>query len=536
MNPPRNTPSRPELLAPAGEREAAYAAFAYGADAVYLGLQRFSARAEATNFTLEELADLVGFAHSQASPLRVYVTLNTLVRGDELPELIETILALAELGIDALIVQDLGLIRLVREYAPGLRLHASTQMAIHSKDGLAAAGLLGIRRAVLAREMTLDEIRELTVDTSVEVEVFTHGALCYSYSGLCLLSSHACGRSGNRGKCAYLCRNHFTDSQSSVGRSPGSNENGLLLSMNDLALGSTVKELVAARVSALKIEGRMKTPRYVAAATHLYRRLLDGDLGNDEKRQIEDDVKTIFSRPWTQFHVHERTAGDVVNPAQLGHLGVPIGRVKDVVRSSDRGDALRFRVSGRELERHDGLNVAIPGRARPYGFAAEQLWRVAPSSTWTREFSAPPGTMVAVELPDRHPPINPGETIYCASSLAVRRRYTWSSPKVGITRSRLPLQVTVCAQPDSLECRASTQRPNASSVTETTLMIKGDFPPARTPGQLETALSKSFSRLGDTPFELKALTVTGDTQRFVPISQLNEIRREITCSLAQILG
>lgn len=529
-----NTSPIPELLAPAGERDAAYAAFEYGADAVYLGLRQFSARAEATNFSLEELAELVGFAHSQSPPRRVYVTLNTLLLERELPEMIETVLALQEIGVDALIVQDLGIIRLVREHAARLRLHASTQMAIHNREGLEAARSLGIRRAVLARELTLAEIRDIAAIPDIETEVFVHGALCYSYSGLCLLSSHACGRSGNRGKCAYLCRNHFTVSTQRTRRVPVAAEDGLLLSMNDLALRDTVGQLAAANVNALKIEGRMKTPRYVAATTHLYRRLLDGDLSKDEQARIEGDIATIFSRPWTQLYSHGRNPRNVVSTSQLGHLGFPIGRAEKVVEAQGKQDCVRFRVIDRELERHDGLQIAIPGRPRPYGFAVEKLWQVT-SSGRTSEFRAPPGTLVDVELPARHPLISPGATVYCASSLAVRRRYTWSSPKKGATQQKLPLQVTVSAHAERLEFSVSSCRPGALLPTDLTLTINGEFPPARTPGQLEAALVKSFSRLGDTPFALDTLTVTGDTQRFVPISQLNPIRRDITARLTEKL-
>ncbi len=527
--------SIPELLAPAGERDAAYAAYEYGADAVYLGLARFSARADAVNFSLSELADLVGFAHSLSPSRRVYVTLNTLLLERELPEVIDVLMALREMGVDALIVQDLAVVRLVREHVPALRLHASTQMAIHSRDGLTAIRPLGVRRAVLARELTLAEIRQMAAVAGIETEVFVHGALCYGYSGLCLLSSHVCGRSGNRGRCAYLCRKPFRCRSAAPSKAgAAAKAGGLLFSMKDLAVRDIVKELAGAGVSALKIEGRMKTPRYVAATTCLYRRLLDGGLSRDEQLQIEGDIATIFSRPRTRFFSRGRNAGTVVSTSQIGHLGCPIGRVERIVRTPAQPDCLRFRVSNRELERHDGLQVAVSGRARAYGFAASELWHVV-SEGRTREFSAPVGTLVDVALPGEHPSIDPGTQVYCSSSMAVKRRYGWSCPKPGAMAQRLPLRVDVAADSDRLVVSASTQRPGAEAPVTARVTLDGPFPVARTAGQLNTALNSGFSRLGDTAYKLDALTATGDLGRFVPISRINAVRRETVSRLNEKL-
>src|SRR5262245_4072438 len=167
-----------ELLAPAGGPDAAFAAFHFGADAIYLGLKKFSARAEAENFTLDEVDEVTAYAHSLQPPRRVFVTVNTLVRNDELPELVEAVATLAEIGVDALIVQDLGVYRLVREHFPDLELHASTQLSAHNRAGAATLARLGFRRVVLARELTFEEVREITATSGIETEVFIHGALC----------------------------------------------------------------------------------------------------------------------------------------------------------------------------------------------------------------------------------------------------------------------------------------------------------------------------------------------------------------------
>ena len=209
LSPAEAAPHRVELLAPAGGPDAAFAAFHYGADAVYLGLKKFSARAEAENFTLDECAEVTAYAHSLTPHRRVFVTINTLIRQDELAELVETLAALADIGVDAVILQDLGVYHVLRTHFPELELHASTQLAVHNRAGAEALARLGFTRVVLARELTLEEVRDVTATGGVETEVFIHGALCYSYSGLCLFSSQTLGRSGNRGKCAYSCRDSF---------------------------------------------------------------------------------------------------------------------------------------------------------------------------------------------------------------------------------------------------------------------------------------------------------------------------------------
>ncbi|NLG35824.1 MAG: U32 family peptidase [Lentisphaerae bacterium] len=259
------TPPAPELLAPAGEKASAYAAFAFGSDAVYTGLPRFSARAEAVNLTPRDLEEVVAYAHSLPRPRRVYITLNTLIREAELPDLIRSLALCDDSGADAVIVQDFGVARLARTHFPALRLHASTQMALHNLEGVRAAVRLGFRRVTLARELTLDEIRDIARQSPGEIETFLHGALCYSYSGLCLYSALLRDRSGNRGACAYPCRDTFF-SVSETG--PNLNgiykyhsysdgaKGGLIFSMKDLAGHASLPGLARAGVASLKIEGR----------------------------------------------------------------------------------------------------------------------------------------------------------------------------------------------------------------------------------------------------------------------------------------
>ena len=251
-----------ELLAPAGDIEAGYAALYYGADAVYLGLQKFSARATATNFDEKSLGEFTAYAHSIGR--KVYVTVNTVVQEKELSELIEALDICVKTGVDALIIQDLGVARIVRENYPELEMHASTQMAVHNKEGALALQKLGFTRVVVARELGRKEIEEIAAIPGLETEAFVHGALCYSYSGLCMFSSMHSGKSANRGKCLYPCRAEFKDEQGNIRH---------FFSMKDMALEEDVLKMPA---FSLKIEGRKKTALYVAAVTDYYRRILDG--------------------------------------------------------------------------------------------------------------------------------------------------------------------------------------------------------------------------------------------------------------------
>ena len=221
-----------ELLAPAGDIEAAYSAFYFGADAVYLGLRRFSARAEAINFSPEDLDEITAFAHAHQK--KVYVALNTLMQENELPELMTYLQICADCKVDALITQDIGVARIVKKAFPQLVLHASTQMAIHNLSGALALKKLGFERVVLARELSLAEIRDIQQKSGMEVEVFIHGALCYSYSGLCAFSSMTTARSANRGKCVYSCRDTF--------KMNGKHYHPF--SMKDLALENDVCDLI----------------------------------------------------------------------------------------------------------------------------------------------------------------------------------------------------------------------------------------------------------------------------------------------------
>lgn len=262
-----------ELLAPAGSREALVAAVESGADAIYLAGSKFGARAYADNFDGDGLKEAVDFAHRRG--VRIHVTVNTVMDDSEIPALKEYLHFLCDIGADAVLVQDLGAARVVRETVPGLPMHASTQMTVHNLDGVRAMEALGFSRVVLSRELSLEAIRHICAEAKAEIEVFVHGALCVCYSGQCLMSSMIGGRSGNRGRCAQPCRLPYELVDENDTDQLGDTAGKYLLSPRDMNTIELLPELLRAGVSSLKIEGRMKRPEYVAVAVGCYRRAVD---------------------------------------------------------------------------------------------------------------------------------------------------------------------------------------------------------------------------------------------------------------------
>ena len=499
----------PELLAPAGEKAAAYAAFAFGADAIYTGLPRFSARAEAVNLTPDDLAEVCAYAHGQPRPRRVYVTLNTLIRTAETADLLRSLALCADCGADAVIVQDLGVARLARRHYPELRLHASTQLAIHNLEGCRAAARLGFKRATLARELTLDEIRAIAAASPIEVEAFAHGALCYSYSGLCLYSALLRGRSGNRGACAYPCRDAFSPADTDDARPR------LAFAMKDLCTAPCLRDLVRSGAASLKIEGRKKSPLYVAAAVRLYRGLLDGTFTPAERAAAEHDLQTVFSRPTTDLHLRSRWNPSVLTPEATGHLGALLGRVELATRNF-----LQFRTE-LPLEVHDGIQFLLPDQTRPHGIPVEEITL----STGRTVYSAPAGSLLEVPLPPGTPYIPKGTPLHLASSQNVKRRLRFDLPNPREWRKRTPVVLHLSATPDVLTLTA------AASSVHTTHTWPGPYAPAKDPGKMTRALRESFAKLGDTPFALATLDIEGSLP-FIPVSRLNEMRREWSTALA----
>ena len=275
----------PELLSPAGSPEAFEAAIDGGADAIYVGGASFNARINAQNFSDEDLARAVRLAHLYG--VKVYQTINIMVHGREMSELLRAAERSAAIGVDAFIVSDLGAASLIHAHLPEMPLHASTQMSVHNSDGARLLAEYGFSRVVPARELSKENIRSLVENNPLEVEIFIHGAMCVSHSGQCLFSSLVGGRSGNRGLCAQPCRLPYACAEQKVG-------DKYPLSLKDMSLASHVKEIIDSRVASLKIEGRMKSPEYVRGVTRIWRRLLDE--GKDATADDLDELSALFSR------------------------------------------------------------------------------------------------------------------------------------------------------------------------------------------------------------------------------------------------
>ncbi len=521
-----------ELLSPAGEPESAFAAFHYGADAVYLGLRQFSARAHAQNFSLEQLQELTIYAHSLSPRRRVFVAFNTLVREKELKNIVESIWAVQDIGVDAVIVQDLGVARIIRRHCPKLEMHASTQMAIHNLAGARVLQQLGFSRVTLARELNLKEIKSIANESGIETEVFIHGSLCYSYSGLCSFSSHVYGRSSNRGQCSYPCREVFRLNQIRTDKSENefapSRSEGLFFSMKDLALLDEILKFKDCGVSSLKIEGRMKSPLYVACATDMYRKALDGKLSDAEKAAHENDLRTIFSRPWTKLQLLPVRKGEAIDPDFTGHRGALIGQVQQAFVNRKGEQIIRFR-SKRRLEIHDGLQLELPGRSKPYGFAIEQLaWRKNDSGKAKDDFISPADSLVDIALPRESPPVGAGIKVYCASSQSVKQRYNFERPKIGLYQRKYPIIVRLEVCTDGIRVSAALADGSLSHKSTT----KEALEPAKDPAAVERAIKDAFSKLGGTNLTLQSIDVINEQKLFIPVSKLNSLRRE----LAQILA
>ena len=534
-----------ELLAPAGGLDAGYAAYYYGADAIYLGMKKFSARAEAENFSFDDIDAITSFAHSLERRRRVFVTVNTLILQQELDELVEALGALSDIGVDALIIQDLGVYGVVRKHFPELELHASTQLAVHNRAGAETLRRMGFTRVVLARELTLEEVGDITATSGVETEVFVHGALCYSYSGLCLFSSQTLGRSGNRGKCAYSCRDEFQVSGAPETLRDGSEtkrdpNTGFAFSMKDLALPDHLPALRAAGVSCVKIEGRKKSPLYVATTTDYYRRLLDGTLPPEERQSHEADMKTVFSRPWTRLFVQSHKDKEVADRDTVGHRGNPIGTVSSIVGEGSSAPRLRF-TSSLGIERHDGLQIDIPGLGKPFGFAVETLRICDSKSRRERDngatvFEAPAGATVEVELPEEHPPIPLGAPIYCSSSQSVKRRYRHATPKAGEHRARRAVAISTALSGTELRVTARIEpRRVGESPIEVARNLAGPFTPAKDAAKMETAVRGTFEKLGDTRLTLSTFAFSNPETLFVPVSRMNALRRDVADALESAL-
>lgn len=332
---------KPEILAPAGSYESLLAAVVNGADAVYLGGAAFGARAFAGNFTTETLKEAIDYIHYHNKS--IYLTVNTLLKNEELEErLYDYILPFYEQGIDAVIVQDMGVLQFLQEHFPKLPLHASTQMTVTSTEAARFLKQCGVTRIVPARELSLKEIQEIKQKSGLEIESFVHGALCYSYSGQCLLSSMIGGRSGNRGRCAQPCRLPY-EVRDEKGETIGKKEESYRLSPKDLCAIEEIPQMVQAGIDSFKIEGRMKKPEYVAAVTRMYRKYLDQYLENPQQPYSvqEQDYKQLlelYNRGgFTKGYYETHNGKDMMSMKRPNHQGLFVGKIEKI-----KGNQIQF--------------------------------------------------------------------------------------------------------------------------------------------------------------------------------------------------
>ncbi|MEK6257919.1 MAG: DUF3656 domain-containing protein [Planctomycetota bacterium] len=509
---------RPELLAPAGDRECLRAAVENGADAVYFGLNcGFNARARATNIEPDELADVMAGLHHRG--VKGYVTLNTLAFTDELPELERLIRRVAVADVDAVLVQDLGVVRLIRAICPDLPIHASTQMTLTSAECIRVAEELGIERVVLPRELSIREIARLRQSTAVSLEAFVHGALCVAYSGQCLTSESLGGRSANRGQCAQACRLPYD--LICDGEDVDLGEQKYLLSPQDLAAYDLTTDLIAAGVSSFKIEGRLKTPEYVANITKHYRAAIDAavkgepvEFTRDEVREMELSFSRGFSPGWLNGDNHKMLVPGF-SSSKRGVLLGEIVRVRDAsvdVRLAGpiaRGDGVVFE-GDREANAEQG------GRIFGIFLGRESLDR-AESGVVELEFQR---GGIDFDL------LHEGQSLWKTDDpqLTSRLRKTFTGPDP-LRKRPLDLHVR-CAAGEPLKLDGLLEDGVTVSVTSSE-----PLPVATKHAITAEFLREQLSRLGNTVYELRQLDSEINGGPMVPLSVLSKLRQELVARL-----
>lgn len=502
---------RPEILAPAGDEESLRAAVAAGADAVYFGLTAWSARARATNFEGDALERAVDYLHRHGR--RGYVAINTLVFDAELEAVEASIRRCAEAGVDAIIVQDLGVARLARAVAPDLPIHASTQMTCTDAESVELARELGASRVILARELSVDDLTAIRAATDVELEVFVHGALCIAYSGQCLTSEAIGGRSANRGACAQACRLPYDLVVDGVVTDTG--DRAFLLSPQDLEASELVPRLSALGVASLKIEGRLKGPAYVAATTALYRKAVDalGDAGEPPSAGDRDRALATFSRGSGPGFLDGVDHQRLVEGVGSDHRGALVGTCRGVRREG--GKSWVRIATARSIEA--GHGVLVEGAKASAGEVGGRVWLVRAGRDGEAEVWLGPERRVEGELGGRRVFLSDDPAAEKAS-LAIAAR----APR------RLALDVRLVARPGeraSLEGRVEDGR--RAEVTS-----DGPVEIAKGAATTEALVREKLGRLGETPFELGVVRLELGEGAMISPSALNRLRRALVEALS----
>lgn len=494
----RNDMRKIELLAPAGSIESLYAAVQSGADAVYMGGNKFSARAYASNFDDEKMAEAVRYCHIYG--VKVHVTINTLLKDSEIEEAVDYAKFLYKIGVDALIVQDTGLAKRIMEELGDFEIHASTQMTVHNAEGAIFLKSLGFKRIVLSRELSLKEIGEVTGELAthgLETEMFIHGALCICYSGQCLMSSMIGGRSGNRGRCAQTCRLPYTLTEDSS----GNEKKGYLLSPKDICTLDVLKEIYDTGVASLKIEGRMKRPEYVAGVVIAYRKALDviytGNAVLDLEKE-EERVLQLFNRGGaSKSYMFGNVGRDMMAYSNPKNTGLKLGRVDD-------GMLTRLMTG---LSVKDGLSYGEEG------FTVSKI--VKEGAEVSR---AEKGETVKI-FPQRY---RKGDTLYKTSDSQLLDELEGLCSQPYLRKIDVPVEVDFrVSRPVKVEftyrgIRHELQGPEVQQALKKPL-AEGKF-------------IENMTKTQNTPFNF-IVKVSSFEEGFVPVSAINEIRRDILAEI-----
>ena len=489
---------RPEILAPCGNMKSLKAAIAAGADACYLAGNSFGARAYAENFSDDELIEAIKYAHLHN--VKVYLTCNTLIKNNELIGVYHMLEPLTDAGLDAVLVQDYGVMRLVREYLPELPIHTSTQMNILTVEGAKLAKARGAERIVAAREMTIEELARIKKEADIEVEAFVHGAMCLCYSGRCLMSSMIGGRSGNRGRCAQPCRQKYNGEY--------------LLSMRDLCTLEYIPQLIEAGIDSLKIEGRMKNEYYTAATVEAYRILVDeyinGSFTEDKVKKYENRLLDVFNRGgFSSGYMGMSVSRDednwdeiLIDSSMPGRRGVKVGSVNKISDGQIFFNALTDISVGDDLLIDTDVSILI-----------------------TSNKEAEAGELISLKAPETRR-ISKGMNIYRTRS----RSLTSELESVLSGDNRLPISGKVRAVCGK-KLRITLSRGNIS------VTVKGDIveKASNRPVDKDT-ISNKVSQLGNTDFYMEKLDVETDGEAFVRIGDLSELRRDAVQELYKAIS
>ena len=494
-----------ELLAPAGDEEALKAAIMAGANAVYMGGSRFGARAFAGNFEDDKLIDAVDYAHQMG--VKIYITANTIIKDEEIGDFLNYIDFLYEIGVDAVILQDLGMIDIISKRIPDLELHASTQMTASTAQDVLFLKELGVSRVVLSRELSYDEISAIKTETNVEVEAFVHGALCVSYSGKCLFSSMNGMRSGNRGMCAQPCREPY---KATVENKPLLDKE-YVFSTKDLNTLDILEDLIDAGIDSLKIEGRMKRSEYVFAVTSAYRQAIDNVIMKHEPSIYSLDMNysaveldKVFNRDFTKGYIGQDKGSKIMNHKFQKYVGKPVAKVIEYDRKSKR---LMLELLD-TLTKGDGLNTG------------EFVGRILKKDAIVK--SADKGEIIAIDSIKK---FEPGFIVYKTfdkifmddvSSRMSREKKIPIKAFVEIRNNNYPSLILN-------DYKGNTGEYKLEEYTTTAL---------NRPTTRESIIDQ-IQKMGDTPFFVDSIEVSVDENIFIPIKTLNLLRREAVSLLIE---